>query len=212
MKKSILFIIIGLSSINVNGQDTCGLSIEIDANYYYHFVGGNTNNRFNYGFSLLISKKLEKLKISLGLDYSTLYYYYDVEPTSPSFLKMREYDLQYINVPLLIGYEAKKNKSLKIVILGGVIFNKIVSYHLTSYYLNAPPITENGSYPSNNLGLTIRFGTDISKALSKRFNLNAGPFVDYKLIKNGQEQRPDSRNTPDIVGSLGFKLGIEYNF
>jgi hypothetical protein len=212
MKRCIL-IILSLSFLYVEAQDNRDWSSEIDANYYYYFTGNNTNNDFNYGFSLLLSRKLDRLKISSGLSYSTLKYYYTADPTPTNSLEKREYNLRYLNVPLLVAYyclDSKKN--VNILIESGLIVNTVVSYNITSYYLNQPTIDEEGSFSDNNFGLTFRLGTNISSVLINRFILNAGPFVDYKFINNGEGNSPDYRNIPDVNLSIGFRVGVEYNF
>ena len=67
-------------------------SIQMDANYFYYRMGGNTRNSFNYGFSFLLSETLNNIKISSGINYATKNYYYQVDPDALTyFLTKREY-------------------------------------------------------------------------------------------------------------------------
>ncbi|HPB20478.1 MAG TPA: hypothetical protein PLC00_06865, partial [Bacteroidales bacterium] len=62
------------------------------------------------------------------------------------------------------------------------------------------------------LGLTFLLGTTFSKSIGNKWLLNLSPFINYKLIPDHNDQRPDYKNIPDDRVFLGFKIGIEYLF
>lgn len=213
MRKIIFCLLLFFCALKTFSQDKDYFSTEFDANYYYYFVGNSVNN-FNYGFSLFISKYINKLKVSSGINYSTMSYYYDVTPiTSPDYLRKREYSLKYFNFPIITNIEIFSHKLLSYSILLGGSFNKIIEYNIKSYYLNNETLNENIDIKNENIGVSIICGATISSLLSSRCKLNLSPFINYKVIPSYDSQRPNYRNIPDDgLLTVGFKLGIEYLF
>jgi hypothetical protein len=213
MKKYIFYFLFGFCVIDTYSQEKDYFSTEFDANYYYYFVGNSSNN-LNYGFSLLISKYINKLKVSSGINYSTMSYYYNVTPiTSPDYLTKREHNVKYFNFPIVGNVEIISNKIFSYSLLLGGSFNKIIEYNIKSYYLNNETLNENIEIKNENMGVSIICGATISSLLSSRCKLNLSPFINYKLIPGQNSQRPNYRNLPDDdILNVGIKLGIEYLF
>jgi hypothetical protein len=214
MKRIIFCILLFFFALKTFSQDKDYFSTEFDANYYYYFVGNNSSNNFNYGFSILISKYINKVKVSSGINYSTMSYYYDVTPiTTPDYLRKREYSLKYLNFPIITNIEIFSNKLLSYSILLGGSFNKIIEYNIKSYYLYNETLNENIDIKNENIGVSIICGATISGLLSSKCKLNLSPFINYKVIPSNDSQRPNYRNIPDDgLLTVGFKLGIEYLF
>lgn len=214
MRKIIFCLLLFFWALKTYSQDKDYFSTEFDANYYYYFIGNNNSNNFNYGFSLLISKYINRLKVSSGIDYSTMSYYYDISPiTSPDYLRKREYSVKYFNFPIFGNVEIISNKLFSYSILLGGTFNKIIEYNIKSYYLYNETLNENIEIKNENIGVSIICGATISSLLSSRCKLNLSPFINYKVIPGHDSQRPNYRNIPDDgIISVGFKLGIEYLF
>ena len=68
MYKYIFLVLLLTGSLAVQAQDKGGMSLEAGTACYYPFFGGNTKNHFNYGFSLLVSKRFRNVKVSAGID------------------------------------------------------------------------------------------------------------------------------------------------
>jgi hypothetical protein len=192
------------------------MSLEAGAAWYYHFMGGNTKNDFNYGFSLLVSKRIRNVKVSAGIDYATKNYFYEVAPTGFNPLTKREYDMQYLDFPFLVNVTVAHFYQTKMGLLTGLVLNKVVGYKITSTYANHPIPEDNLDIPAA-LGLTFRFGVAFSVPLGDCFRLNLTPFSDIKLVMNGNDNNGDPysgsyRNLPDNRLSAGFQVGVEYLF
>ncbi len=214
MKKIIIFLIFTIYASNIFGQKENNFSIEGDVNYYYHNISKNTKNNFNYGFSILLSKYINRLKVGFGTNFATKNYFYEISPNiSNSFANKREYKLKYLNFPFLLDINVLNSKNrIHINVLSGLILNKVIDYDIATYYTNKQPLYENKTDIEMKLGLSLRLGTNISFKINNNIRLNVGTFADYKLILNSISQRPDYSNLPDNRFSVGLKTGIEYLF
>ena len=218
MKKYIFLALLLTGSLAVQAQDKGGLSLEAGAAYYHPFFGGNTKNNFNYGFSLLVSKRFRNVKVSTGIDYATKSYYYDVKPFGINSLTKREYDMQYLDFPFLVNITvAHLSEKAELGLLTGLVLNKVVGYKIISTYANNPVPEDDLEIPAT-LGLTFRLGAAFSLPLGNRFRLNLTPFGDIKLVMNGNQDSSSDpyagsyRNLPDTRFTLGFQAGVEYLF
>lgn len=213
MKQLTLIIIMSFCVMTIFAQDEKNNSIEADVDYFYHFMGSNTHNYFNYGISILFSRSINDLKISTGINYSTKNYYYNVtSQNSLDNLSKVEHKLSYINFPILITIKCYGNKQKRLSILSGLLFNKVIRYDKLSYFDDKPSLYERDLSVDSQLGLTFRLGLNFSKNINNHFRLNLEPFSDYKLILNTKNPRPDYINIPDNRLSLGLKIGLEYMF
>ncbi len=208
MKKIILFIILIICVSKIYGQKKNYFSIEGDANYYYYFIGENNSNNFNYGFSIIISEYINKLKVSSGINYAIMSF--DTQGDIFYSIKNREYKIVYLNFPIIGNFEIISQNTFVSSILIGVIFNHILDYNIKTYYLNGETLTENNIKENQKLGVTLTFGTTFSKSIGNKYTLNFSPFINYKLVSDHDSQRPSYRNLPNDKISLGFKIGIEY--
>ncbi len=210
MKKIILFITFSVFCINFYGQEKNYLSTEFDVNYNYCFTGNNTHNNFSYGFSLLVSEYINKIKISAGINYSRLYYDYNMEDLFYS-IKKREYKLEYLKFPVISSFKIFSGNRTSISILTGFVFSSVIGYSIKPYYLNGKTITENDLLGQRQLGVSWLLGITFSKMLDNKLLLNISPFFNYPIIPNGRNQIPGYNNIPNYI-SLGAKIGIEYLF
>lgn len=195
------------------GQEENKFSIGLDANYLHHYLDRDTKNNFNYGFSFLMSEKIAKIKISFGLNFSTLNYNYIVKPSDNAalYLRKEEYKVQYLNFPLLVFFNINSIRLTNINPFVGIIGNKVINYDVVSYYLNTPPVYKNDIDIIQNIGFTFRAGANVSKTINKHFTLNTALFSDCKFVKNGVSSSHGSENIPDPGISIGFKIGFDYN-
>lgn len=209
--KAILFsVLLLLLALKTYSQGKDYFSTEFDASYNYYFTGNNNSNKFNYGFSLLISKYIHRLKLSTGINYSKKSYYSN-EDLSNSISK-REYNLEYLSIPVIANIKLISQKKICISALLGFAFNHIADYYIKTHYFNGEVITDGKLLKDKSLGLTITFGTSLSKAVSKKFLFSTTPFINYKLIPDHKDQRPNYKNIPDDKLSVGIKISVEYLF
>ncbi|HFB61969.1 MAG TPA: hypothetical protein ENJ69_03195 [Bacteroidetes bacterium] len=218
MKKYIFLALLLTGSLAVQAQEKGGMSLEAGAAYYHPFFGGNTKNNFNYGFSLLVSKRFRNVKVSAGIDYATKKYYYEVNPTGFNPLTKREYDMQYLNFPFLVNITvARLSEKAELGLLTGLVLNKVAGYKIISTYANHPVSEDDLEIPAS-MGLTFRLGAAFSLPLGNRFRLNLTPFGDIKLVMNGNQDSSGDpyagsyRNLPDNRFTLGIQAGMEYLF
>ena len=210
MRKIILCLLIFFSAVKIYSQQNDCFSTEFDANYYYYFVGNTNSNNLNYGFSLLVSNYIQKLKISTGIGYSIKSYNSQGDPFS-SILK-REYNLEYLNFPIIANIEFFSHRKFFSSILTGFRFNQIVDYKIETYYQDGEIFTDDNLLVYKQLGITFMLGTTFSKLIGTKCIVNLSPFINYNLVPDHDNQRPDYRNIPDDKISIGLRLGIEYLF
>lgn len=210
MRKIIFYLLLFFLALKTFSQDKDYFSTEFDANYYYYFVGDNSSNNFNYGFSILISKYINKVKVSSGINYSTKSYNTQGDPFW--LIEKREHNLDYLNFPIITNIEIFSHRKFSSSVLTGFTFNQIIDYKIKSFYLNGETLIEDNLLNDKKLGLTFLLGTTFSKSIGNKWLLNLSPFINYKLIPDHNDQRPDYKNIPDDRVFLGFKLGIEYLF
>jgi hypothetical protein len=215
MKKTIVCIVMTFCFFELYSQDKNCISAEIDGNGYYYFMNVNRYNNFNYGYSFILSRYIHKIKVSFGINYAKKNSYLNIhiEPTSwLDSLNKIEYDIKYLNFPIFVTFDLYSFNKVKINCLGGVVFDKIINYDITTHYQNKSNITEKNIQAGQKLGLSFRFGIGLTKAILPCVNLNLSPFIDYKVMLDYREQRPDYRNLTDDRFSFGLKLGVEYLF
>ena len=215
MRNKTQFIFLFVVCLNSFGQEKENFSIEIDANCNFYFISQNRKNYFNTAYSLLISYyNIEKLKLSTGINYSTKNSYYNADPTIASeFLRKRDYKLQYINIPIILSYTGNSTKEFKMNMMGGIVFNKIIKYDITSFYSNDLAKIEEDVKSSQKTGVSLRIGMNFSKFLYQSLILNLSPYLDYKLeLDHNEYNIPNYKNLTNDRFSFGIKIGIEYLF
>lgn len=210
MKIVIFCLLLFLCALKIFSQDKDYFSTEVNANYYFYFIGENYSNNLNYGFSLFVSKYIQKVKLSTGINYSIKSY----NSRGDSFysVQKRKYELDYLNFPIIANIEIISLKKSYFSILTGFTFNKIIDYNIKSYYLSGEILTENIKLDNKKLGITFIVGTTFSKLIGDKCVLNLAPFINYKLVSDHDNQSPDYKNVPDDKISIGFIMGIEYLF
>ncbi len=185
-------------------------SIEFDINYNYYFLGDTRSNQLNEGFSFLGSTYIRKLKLSTGVNYCAKHYN---EQGDPFFsIEKRAYDALYLNFPIIANIELSSKRNFASSLLLGLAFNQIIDYKIKSYYINGTSTIETNLLKNRKLGAVLMIGTTFSKPISSRFQINFSPMINYKLILNSLELRPDYKNIPDDRLAVGFKMGIEFLF
>lgn len=206
-----LIILLSIFHIDIFCQKKESFSVESNYNYYYYFLSEYNHNYYNQGFSLLASYIVDKTKVSSGINFSTKNYYSDFENSQTmDTLNKTDYKISYINFPILISYSFCSSEKYKSDIFGGVVFNKIIKYDLTSYYLNKEPIYEKDIDAGQKTGTSLRLGFNISKYISQRLLVSFSSYADFKITLDHIESKPNYHNLPNDRLSVGLKFGIEY--
>ena len=112
MKKHILIILLIIYSATSYGQNENNYSIGIDANYLHHNLSENMERDLNYGFNLLLSQKVAKIKVSIGMGYSTYNVNWkpDIVDVFSDNRYKEEYKVKYLNFPILLFFNNKWSK------------------------------------------------------------------------------------------------------
>ena len=193
-------------------QQTNYFSAEIDMNYYNYFLGNINTEDFNYGSSILISEYSQKLKLSLGINYSTKSFSYKVSPDiNDGYLYKREYNIAYLNFPFITTFEIFSRKSFSSSLYTGFLFHKNIDFDIISYYLYKQPFIEN-NIKEDKMGLSLVLGSTFSKLFKSQYKLNISPNINYKIVSDYGYHKPEYRNLPDDHLFWGLKIGLEYLF
>ena len=202
INKYLLLITLLILTLSSKSQGERNISVELGG---IHILQPKyfTNEFCNYGTSLTLTKRINRIKVSSGISYSILYH---TEIDSNNDLYKNKYKLQYVTFPILLSFILNKDKPVNFNIVSGVIFKKNLKYDITSYYLNKPYQIED-IVISNDTKIIARLGFGASKLVSKNIRLNFSSYFDY--IKPYYDGNPRSKE-PYIGSTIGFKLGIEY--
>lgn len=207
--RSIVFCIVILISSKVSGQGQDHFSIEVDANYFHYYFKGNSTNNFNYGFSILGSKYMHRLKVSSGINYSTRLY--ENPGSAFHFEKKLAYKIDYINIPVIFNVEIISYEAYRFSILTGLLLTHVIEHKVDRYDLNNVITTK--TFNDNKAGSTLTYGITLSWAMNKNFSLNLSPSGFY-IISPYHEYNPRDHYRTISVNRFytGIKLGIEYSF
>lgn len=209
MKKNALFFVLYIIAYEIYGQKN-NFSTEINVNYTYYFVGENNSNNLNYGFSLFASKYIQKLKLSTGINYAIKSY--NSQSDQLYSIQKREYNLKYLNIPIIANIDIFSQNKFISCILTGIAFNQITDFNIKTYYLNGETITDINLLSNRKLGLSFMLGTTFSLLIGDKYLLNLSPVINYKLIPDHDNQRPNYKNIPNDKVSIDLKFGVEYIF
>ncbi len=212
MKKTILCFLLFWSETSVcYCQNTTSFSVEFGANGCYYFMGDNKRNDFNYDLSVLGSLAFRKLKLSLGVGYSVKSYH--SQETNEGLYHLifdREYNIKYIYFPIVVNLEMVSSRALSACVFSGFEFKEILDYDIKTYKLSGEKTNEKGLLNNRSLGVTFLLGTTFSVLVGQQCKVNLSPFIRYNMIADHVSQKPNYRNIPDDIMSIGIRLGVEY--
>jgi hypothetical protein len=229
LKKTICYILLfGLAFKNYAQEQKKNdyFSFEGDVNYYNYpalkSFSSNAYNVFSYGFSLHAAKYIHKIKLSIGLNFSSMSLTTNETNLKPYDVKRRDYKLEYRNIPILFNTRIAASPTFTSGLLFGFVISHTNKYDITSYYINGVKKTENAkALGFNDSNLLFMFGSSFSillghpKPLEDRIALNFQPSLSFKLTSPSRSYNPlndyhSFRNGTGIM--FGFKIGIEYFF
>lgn len=195
-------------SLGCLSQEGNRYTIGLDANYFFTIrpKGIGMKDNFNYGFSLLMTERIDKLRIGFGINFSTFNYTRD-----QNYAYKVVHKVKYLNFPLLIFFNNNSIKLVKISPYAGIIVNKVIRYDQVIYNPDTVTSYKNVEQIPINLGFICRAGVYVSKPIGKHFMLNAAPFADLKFVANGYYSSGYDE-LPDSFLTFGFRLGFDYLF
>ncbi|MCK5137516.1 MAG: hypothetical protein KAR19_17150 [Bacteroidales bacterium] len=210
MKPINLALILGFSLglLNLNGQAKSYYSAEVNANYYNFLSGEILSNNFSYGLSFVVSKKIDKLKLSTGLTYT--FKCIDLYGSSFYSIDKYEHQIKYISIPIHGSIGLNTKKTIYPSILTGFSFHSIYDHKILIHSINGDVQTVDGNEENRNLGVSLLIGMKITKSLFPNCLVNLSSFVDWSLIPDYKNQRPDHLNIPEDRLFLGLSIGVEY--
>lgn len=222
------FSILGKCYGQKNDRSVDYFSTEPFVNYpYYHFQLTPDNRyvtklNYNYGEGIFLAINQNRMQFKTGIWHSTKEYY-----TNPSYLGNTidriDYNLDYINIPLLLGVrlnemQAKKNA---IVLTTGIIFTNAYDFNSVTKYNNGTIVTKNLNFQSRT-GISARFGLRYQYNFTENWSFFIDGYTDFKITKEYNEYVaglgsgagfvPSTYNLPDDRLLFGTNIGIAYCF
>ncbi len=218
MKKIILCSILVLLVSHAYSQNYDFLSLQCGAEYDYYPNIKSSDFYFNYGLSPLLFLNINKLKIGSGVSYVAQKYSDKYYVTQINGINSKLYDINYLNVPIVIGYTVYARNSNRFDILAGVSFDHIIKFiTTTTYEQNDGPVsvTENilkTDQPDTKSGISLLFSIYYYKPLLEQLNVFLSPFAEFKVRNEGTDNPHYHWNFPHNGIVLGLKIGLEFDF
>ncbi len=210
MKRITITIILLCCLFELYGQEKNRSSVEIQGNTSFFFV---RDNNFNYGYSLILSRYINKIKVSAGVNYATKNTYTKHVPSYwLDSVYQLNYNIKYLHFPLLITFNAYTFNQFKLNTTAGIVFNRIVDYDIVEKRNNKPDEIEKDIYNGQNLGFSFRFGIGLTKSILQNFNISLSTFADYKYRLDFMSMPYNYRNLTEDRVSCGATIGVEYKF
>lgn len=210
MKRITLFLFILSLSFHAIGQKKDFYSIELDANYYRYVLRNTYSQDFNYGFSLVFNRYVNRAVIGIGINYRTKSFGNNGDTFF--FVEKYDYSIDYLNLPFIFKYKLNSNDIIRLYLVGGLELNKIINYNLTTYYMNGKVSSRSITSFDERIGLSIFSGVNFSLPICNNFNLNISPIFSYILVPDHGSQRPSYESLPEDRLSFSLSIGIEYLF
>ena len=217
-KKIILCSILALFAGRGYSQKQDFLSLQLGAGYYYYPNIKSSDFYFNYGLSPMLYLNLNKLKIGSGVSYVAQKYsfkYYYV--TQINSINSKLYDINYLHVPIVIGYNVYSKNSNRFDILAGVSFDNIIKFMTTTTYENNDgpvSVTDNilkTDQPDTRPGISLLFSLYYYRHLFEQLDVFVSPFAEFKVRNEGDDNPHYHWRYPNGRLAFGLKIGLEFN-
>ena len=218
MKKIIICAVFALLAGQVYSQNKEFLSLQLGAGYYNYPNLKSNGSYFNYGLSPLVFLHIDKLKIGSGVIFATKKYSCDYEITTINKISNKLYDINYLNIPILIGYNVYSKSSNRFDIFTGVSFDHFSKFKTTTTYKNNDgdiSVTDDilaTDKPALHLGISLLFSILYHRQLFDQLDVFVSPFAEFKVRNEGDDNPHYNWRFPNSVFALGIKIGIELNF
>ena len=128
------------------------------------------------------------------------------------------YDINYLNIPILIGYNVYSKNSNRFDISTDISFDHIVKFKTTTTYESSDgsvPVTDDilaTDKPVSHLGISLMFNIYYYRQLFNNLDVFVSPFVEYKVRNEGDDNSRYHWRFLNGGLSLGLKIGLEFNF
>lgn len=218
MKKIIIFAILALFIGQIHAQKNDFLSLQVGVGYYNYPNLKSDDFYFNYGLSPLLFLNINKLKIGSGVNFSTKKYSYEYEITPMNNISNKLYDINYLNVPILIGYRLYEKKLNRFDILAGVSFDHLIKFKTTTthkYNDGNVSVTDNileTDKPVSHSGISLMFSIYYYRQIFNQLDVFVSPFAEFKVRNEGEDNPRYNWRFPDKRFACGLKIGLEFNF
>ena len=218
MKKIILYSIFALLASHVYSQKYDFLSLQCGVEYDYYPNIKSSDFYFNYGLSSMIFLNIYKLKIGSGVSYVAQKYSNKYDVTQINSISRKLYDINYLNVPIVIGYTVYARNSNRFDILAGVSFDHIIKFITTTTYEQndeSVSVTENilkSDQPDTKYGISLLFSIYYYKPLLEQLDIFVSPFAEFKVRNEGTDNPHYHWRFPNNGIVLGLKIGLEFDF
>lgn len=197
----------------LNAQEESGKNlISVDLDYFYHYMGENTKNDFNYGGSIMFGKQYPGVEFRAGLNFSTKKYHYQTNPdVFNNYLAGRHHHIYYINVPIVSIIGHLKDEDVGLRGLVGIVTNIPIKYSITSTYSDGSEVKANYSELSKQIGMSFRVGMCLHKYISDNTYLEVSLYSDIKFLRS-EQWIEGNIYLPDNLLSFGIQLSLTHLF
>lgn len=218
MKKLLCCALFALVALQAHSQKNDYLSLQLGAGYYYYANIKSSDFYFNYGLSPLLFLNINKLKIGSGVSYVAQKYSNKYNVTLMNRISSKLYDINYLNVPIVIGYNVYSKNSNRLDILAGVSFDHFIKFMTTTKYENddgSVSVTDNIleiDKPDTRSGISLLFSFYYYRQLFEQLNVFVSPFAEFKVRNEGDDNPRYHWRFPNQGLALGIKIGLEFSF
>jgi hypothetical protein len=218
MKKLICCALFALVALQAHSQKNDYLSLQLGAGYYYYANTKSSDFYFNYGLSPLLFLNINKLKIGSGVSFATKKYSHNYDVTPTNSISSKLYDINYLNIPIIIGYNVYSKHLNRLDILAGVSFDHFIKFMTTTKYENDDgPVSETDNIleidkPDTRSGISLLFSLYYYRQLLEQLNVFVSPFAEFKVRSEGDNNPHFRWHFPNNVVTLGLKIGLEFSF
>lgn len=204
-----IFVMMLIGTLQSLCQTNDCFSVAINTDCRYSFWGDNVNG-FSYGLSAAVAKKVHKMKMSVGVGYSTKSFHSRVNTVyAINSVRVFDYDLKYLCVPIIAGVDIFRQRGS---VYAGFVFDWIMNYYVTRNYQNGGAEIEMGLLDDRRLGVGLIGGVSFLFPFGKSFLLDVSPFAKCVLLADHADQRPGYMSIPNDKLSVGLRIGVEYMF
>jgi hypothetical protein len=192
--------------------------LQLGAGYYYYANIKSSDFYFNYGLSPLLFLNINKLKIGSGVTFATNKYSHNYDVTPTNSISSKLYDINYLNVPIVIGYNVYSKNSNRLDILAGVSFDHIIEFMNTNTYEKnngTVSVTDNilkTDQPDTRSGISLLFSLYYYRQLFEQLDVFVSPFAEFKVRSEGDDNPRYHWRFPNQGLALGIKIGLEFSF
>ena len=218
MRKFVLIFSVVFSALQANGQEnrlSFGSAVSIDK-YNFNFkpfdgIEQTQKTELAYSIGLRLQYDIhEKMSLRSGVLYSgrtykTIYAFSPISSGDPSIPRSSSLNLEYLNIPLMIGFNVLKNEKFTLVPSAGFLSEFLLGRTETSIF------EDNSKSPSDFLSMKLasilcstQVNVGVEYHFSRKVYLTFEPYLRYGINKRDDE----IMNSNPV--SFGALLSINY--